>query len=141
MPVYRMMDHVLAEELDGEVLAIDERTGVYYSMGGSAASIWSALTTGVSVETLFPELSSPVGADLSAFITQLCEVELLAAVPEAEGEELSAEMSLAMSQLAGDWKAPVLGVHDEMQEILLFDPIHQVDYEQGWPHRGEEAAS
>jgi hypothetical protein len=34
--------------------------------------------------------------------------------------------------IAGSWSSPVLSIYDDMQDLLLLDPIHDVD-ESGWP--------
>jgi hypothetical protein len=33
----------------------------------------------------------------------------------------------------GSWAEPVLDKYTDMQELLLLDPIHEVD-DAGWPH-------
>lgn len=147
MPTFQKATHVLAEELDGEVLAIDERTGVYFSMTGSAVTLWNRLIEGVAEQAIieqviaaYPDAEPEIGGQVSGFVQQLCEAELLVQGAAGSAANGASSDGIPVPDATG-WKAPVLGIHDEMQEILLFDPIHQVDYEQGWPHKGSEAAS
>jgi hypothetical protein len=38
---------------------------------------------------------------------------------------------------AATWSAPTLEVFTDMQDLLLFDPIHEVGPE-GWPYAADE---
>lgn len=145
MSMYRQASHILAEELEGEVLAIDERTGTYYSMAGSATGVWNRLIDGVDPAALskelagsYPERVEVIEHDVRAFAQQLQEAELIEVVPAGESATPRPEPSGAeVAWTTSGWAAPQLGVHSEMQDILLFDPVHQVDYEKGWPHKAE----
>jgi hypothetical protein len=44
----------------------------------------------------------------------------------------------ALDGPAGSWEAPKLTVYEDMQDLLLLDPIHDVD-ETGWPARKQDA--
>ncbi|MEE9417760.1 MAG: PqqD family protein [Acidimicrobiales bacterium] len=140
--MYKQASHILAEELDGEVLAIDERTGTYYSMSGTAVAVWNRLITGADATELceeivaqFPAVQNEIREDFTAFESQLKEAGLIE-VAVGDSNAMAPEQRLKPISWGTDgWSTPVIGVHAEMQDILLFDPVHQVDYDKGWPHQ------
>lgn len=129
---------MLSEELDGEVLCIDEQTGTYFSMAGTATASWNLLVAGTSAGEVAGVASSAhpgvegVADDVDAFVSKLLEVGLLEARPDDTYE------GGPSVDWGSNWTAPDVGVHADMQDILLFDPIHQVDYDKGWPHRSDD---
>jgi hypothetical protein len=130
-------NNVVFDVIDGEVLAIRSDSGAYYSMRGAAATAWCALLSGHPVEHLAGPVAEHHGADpaivgpeLNRFAADLLGEALL--IPQ-EGEELGAgDLQLPEETRLGPWDAPTFEVYTDMQDLLLFDPIHEVD-NSGWP--------
>jgi hypothetical protein len=126
--------HVIHEAIDGEVVIINLETGNYYSLRGTGARVWEGIGAGAATDAIardlvetFDGLEAP--PDLSPFLAQL-EAEGLAgaAVPSAAG---------SMPPFTGPPQAfapPVLERFTDMQDLILLDPVHEVDEAQGWPH-------
>ena len=138
-----MADRVLAarapwithERLDDEVIAINLETGVYYAMVGPAADIWSSFQPSGTVEQAVTSLAARYGApigtirtDVVPFVTRLEETGLLATV---ERDPTPADLPARGPGTA--WAEPELEEYHDMADLVLLDPIHQVD-ESGWPH-------
>lgn len=125
--------NVLHEMIDGEVVAIELERGNYYSLLGSAAAAWALLTAGygrdATVQRLSQHYEAPPGLDaaLDAFIGEAVSEHLL--TPASQVDE-PAEIELP----EGPYSAPELEKFDDMADLLLLDPIHEVD-ETGWPAR------
>jgi hypothetical protein len=123
--------NVLHEMIDGEVVAIQLELGNYYSLTGSAAAAWALLVAGHSHEDtsrlLREHYDAPDGLDpaLSAFIAETVSEQLLAPNPAVEAPE-------AIEFPDGPYTTPALEKFDDMADLLLLDPIHEVD-ETGWP--------
>jgi hypothetical protein len=126
---------ILAEEITGEVLAIDNRTGAYVSITGTGVEIWNLLALGHTPAEAAEALAANHGAEVAdvepvvlTFVERLLETKLI----------IVAERSVpdAAATRPGDaptpFTEPTLDVYTDMEELLLFDPIHDVS-EQGWP--------
>lgn len=128
------------ESFDGEAVIVNLQSGHYFSARGTAALIWRTLAGGASRSELdalmsltFDAAPSEMQGPVGAFIADLLERALL--VPLAAGDGASAAPSPAPSSPAAKtpFSAPVLDTYADMQDILLLDPIHEVD-DKGWPH-------
>jgi hypothetical protein len=121
-----------AEEFDGEIVAINLDSGIYFSMKAPASWIFSDLCRGHSVETMINVLSTKGNLDLTldAFIHELVTAGLLR-IKEG-GAEPNDEPILA-SVPVESLTQPVLESFGDMQSLLLLDPVHDVDEKLGWP--------
>lgn len=120
--------HVVAETIDGETIAINLETGRYFSMCDSAATIWQLVMDGCTISRIMAKFEGDVrqmGSEIASFIQQLVD-EGLVASSEAE----TSEAPDAMRKMA--YATPRLEVYTDLQDLLILDPIHDVD-EQGWP--------
>lgn len=120
--------------LDGEVLAIDESTGAYFSMSGTAATVWVAIGSGRSLEQIAETVArhhdadvDRVRDDVAPFLESLLADGLVVTTDEAgDAPDLTGIPT-------GPWAAPELGKFTDMRDLLMFDPIHEVDAT-GWPN-------
>lgn len=117
---------VAAEEIDGEVVLVNFDTGHYYSLRATAADIWRALEVGLDVNEVANLFDDAVQAEVGSFIESL-QAEGLMTVAEANGQSSGAPVEV------GPYFAPKLERFEEMSEMLLYDPIHDVD-DTGWPN-------
>lgn len=125
---------VIAETMDGEVIIINLNSGAYYSSLGSGAAIWQALVTSHSIEEALDVVAASYGAqrsaieiDVSEFISQLLDEGLL-----VETSDLAESDAPALATF-GVFETPFLSKYVDMQELLLLDPIHEVNPNVGWP--------
>jgi Coenzyme PQQ synthesis protein D (PqqD) len=123
-------DRVVSETIDGEVVAIDLKSGRYYSLEGPAARAWEAVLDGQDVDGIAAVVAEEVGLsaddvrpDVSAFVAELTSEGLLITV---DGDAAAPP---------GPGRVPlVLNRYTDMQDLIVLDPIHEVD-ETGWPNR------
>jgi outer membrane protein assembly factor BamB len=135
--------HVVAETLDGEATIVDLDSGTYYALNESGSFIWDELTRGSEPAAVAEAFSSSYGLEaaesartVEQLLSQLSEQRLL--VPAPDGGSNGSAPATASSPTgngAGNgrpYSAPELSTYTDMQELLLLDPIHEVD-ESGWP--------
>ena len=127
---------VIFEETDGEVVVVDLVRGIYYYLTGTAAFLWMALHAGQSVGETATRLSEvaedgdEVSADLERFALSLMREGLL----ESRDAIADSEFSVPDLQVfvTGAYAPPVIETYSDLQDILLLDPVHDVD-DSGWP--------
>ena len=124
---------VTFEAFEGETLVIHLGTGNYYSLRGSAPVVWPWLAAGYTAAEIVAAVGAGGGADFPAalerFIASLREEKLI-----TERAEAAALPALSCAATAEPLAAPVLECYRDMQDLLLLDPIHEVDVA-GWPNR------
>lgn len=136
--VFRLnQPNVVGEEFEGEVVAVNLESGVYFSLVGSGADIWKRLTMGATdLDTLVATLKRTydcngvdVRADVAQFLTELVDRDLIVAHDSPAAVVGSDTVDLTDPR---PYEAPKVEAFNDLQDILLLDPIHDVD-EAGWP--------
>ena len=120
-----------ADDFDGEIVAINLETGLYYSIKDSGAVLWHDLTAGHSVEALVDLAgeNSELAAGIARFADEVVRCGLMRHTTEAPIPSGPAATAAEIATMT----APVLESFGDMQDLLLLDPVHEVDEEMGWP--------
>ncbi|MEO8586867.1 MAG: PqqD family protein [Acidobacteriota bacterium] len=128
---------VAYEAFDGEIVAVNLETGSYYSLRGTAAEFFRLAAAGASVPEITDVFAERHGADpggvregIAPFVDELLREGLL--VPRAAGVSPAPFPPLERAPVTGPFALPRLEKFTDMQDLLLLDPIHEVD-ETGWP--------
>ena len=133
---YRLnSSNVVHDTIDGEVLAIRSDTGTYYSMQGPTATAWCALISGAGIDAMAEAVAAHHDVDVD-----IVDVALTALGAELEAEALllggdaddAATIELPIETRGQAWEPLRFEKYTDMQDLLLFDPIHQVE-PSGWP--------
>lgn len=123
---------IIHEFLDEEIILADLDNGAYYSIRGSGIPIWQAISSGMSPEDLSVILNERYSQNcqpiVESFIQELLNAQLL------RTSSLPLETEPPILFFPPLLEVPILEKYDEMKELLMLDPIHEVD-EQGWPHK------
>lgn len=139
---YRVMaPEVIADVIDGEAVIMNLKTGQYFSSEGVGSECWNALASGLSVELLVEQLAASYAADratigsaVEGFVQDLLSHELI-----APSDAPPSDAVRPSTPSRTPFHAPVLNVYSDMQDLLLLDPIHDVDAA-GWPMPKSESA-
>jgi hypothetical protein len=132
---------VMHETIEGEVIVIDLTTGSYYSLRASGAEVWHALERGLPEDAIADAVASrydgapaEITAAVSALLQELSQEGLIESSNGA-GEAPPTEVSAAAhdDRPRERFQPPVLEKHTDMQDLILLDPVHEVDA-RGWPH-------
>lgn len=135
-----------AEIFDEEVLAINLSKGHYHSIRGTGVAMWKLLLSGSDDAQIVQAMQAAydtdrltLEADVGTFVKQLVAAGLLV---EDAGAVSTPPPAPTPSPAAAGYSPPILESHADMQELLLIDPIHDVDVQVGWPLRAapDEAA-
>jgi hypothetical protein len=131
---YKPSRDVASEEFDGDSIVLDLSSGKYYSFSNSGSLIWQALSTGVDSDTVLALGKDQAWKDaFHGLIAELVADKLL--FPCAErGEGAPDELR---KRLAEADEMPSLTVFDDLVDLFLADPIHDVESELGWPVKKE----
>ena len=130
------------ETVNGETLIINLESGNYYSLLGTGAEIWSIVERGTAVDEILDEIGrryagdrAEIEAAVNRFVADL-QSEALIVYDLGPALERTAEPRpgnpTAKNGERVAFQAPVLNKYTDMQDLLLLDPIHEVD-EAGWP--------
>ena len=138
---YRLNEpQVIAETVAGETIVVNLGSGHYFSLQGTAVEIWNALLGGAPVPTVVAGLESrydaadgEIEAAVSRFVEELTGAELIVPATGGDGSAPAQPPVLDADASQQPWAAPTLSVFTDMQDIILLDPVHEVD-ERGWPH-------
>jgi hypothetical protein len=140
MPIYSTASNAIVHEfLDDEVIIANLKTGCYFSVRGSGIPIWQLLIAGVDSGALPARLASHYGdlptrcmSEIQAFINSVSADGLLVTVDDTT-QDADAALDI---HFPSAYLTPVIEKYDEMTDLLMLDPVHEVD-EQGWPKRPE----
>jgi hypothetical protein len=127
---------VVHDSIHGEIVAIDNETGTYFSLRDLAAECWLALAAGVGRTDLVSAVAHAYAADpvttgeaVDGLIERLHGYGILR--PCEASTSVTPTIAAPATAMA---PMPVVEVYTDLQDLLLFDPIHEVGPE-GWPHQ------
>lgn len=134
--------------IDGEAVLIAFETGAYYSAQRTGANVLSLLEQHHPVSEIVARLTrlhdatpETIAADVWAFVGQLSQEGLIVALNESEaitaGDDLASPSSAATAPQP--WEPPLLTRYSDLEDLLILDPIHEVD-DAGWPVVRPQAA-
>lgn len=138
---------IVFENFGDEVVLINLDNGNYFSIRETAGIVWKLIENGFStsesaevLRDLYEDIDSDPLQDVTKFINQLLEEGLLVTVESvSKVEEVAKDIEVKNPK----YSAPELEVYSDMQDLILLDPIHEVD-ESGWPNvknEDEQSAS
>jgi hypothetical protein len=139
--------HVIHETIDGEVIVINLASGNYYSVKGVGADVWDIIQSspGVHVSAIvgvvasrFDRPSDTLEREIADFLEQLRREDLVDASDNGT-VALSAAPRTPSGHGAKAFEPPLLEKYTDMQDLVLLDPVHEVD-PTGWPHPKPDAA-
>jgi hypothetical protein len=131
--------HVIHETIDGEVIVINLASGSYYSVRGAGADVWDVIETSPGIDAnaiaaavgrRFDRASEEVEHEIAAFLDQLRQENLVAA---ADDGVIAGSNGTAAGSSGKPYERPLLEKYTDMQDLVLLDPVHEVDAT-GWPH-------
>jgi hypothetical protein len=129
---------VIAKDFGEELVVANLNSGIFYSLRGGAIPIWCAIERGHSQAEIigaftFKETSGEaIESSVSKFLDQLIAEALIVPRPPSAGESGNIE------EVAKAFAPPVIERFDDLQGLLLIDPIHDTS-ELGWPMVGQKS--
>lgn len=134
---------VAADVLDDEVVIVDLTTGHYYTIDGTGCEIWRLLTAGVSVGDVISTMTarysgSPeaIAGHVEGIVGDLLGLGLVVMAGDSDtgtAPDTDPSAILSPADVPLPFVPATLLGFDDMENLLLLDPVHEVD-ERGWPH-------
>jgi len=130
---YRVNEPAVAfHEVDREIIIIHLESGYYYNLNAAGSSVWKLLAAGHEEKAIL------AAADDAKTPEKSLEVSLREFINTLREEDLLTESSRDLppdshAPLSGWSDLPVCSKFTDMQQLLLSDPVHDVD-SKGWPH-------
>ncbi|WP_428658053.1 PqqD family protein [Runella sp.] len=130
---------IAGEQFGNEIVLINLIKGNYYNITeSSAVFIWNILQQyPISLPQLSQALTIQFDVDLTT-ATQTAEVFLRQLLSEdliVETAENIEEFTPMIPDKKQPFNAPKLVVFDDMQDLIVLDPVHDVDAQKGWPFK------
>ena len=129
---------VASEIIDGEAVIMNLKTGAYFSTRQTGSVLWNWIEQGIGVGAMIRSLEASytttpgeITAAVERFLSELKEHGLIRELPSNGVPPLS-DPELALSGKPV-FVPPHLEVYTDMRDLLLLDPIHDVDEQVGWP--------
>src|ERR1700728_3297901 len=125
-------ESVTSETFDEDTVVINFLTGTYFSLRGSAPAIWSLLQAPTSLDGILAALAPDPNAargEVKAMLDHLVAENCIQPVDSEEREE-------GGSPTRGNvpYTPPIVETFHDLQELIVINPVHEVDQIDGWPH-------
>lgn len=129
---------VISETVGGETIIVNLASGHYFNLQGTAVDVWEGITEAESTEQIVARLTSRYAAGegeiedaVAGLLAELQAAELV--VPDGDGDAAPVTVEvLRDGKNLPPFSAPTVAQYTDMQDIILLDPVHEVD-PQGWP--------
>ena len=135
---------VVSEVFDAETVVVDLVAGRYYAFNATATAIWSRLALRPTLDEVAAALTPAFGgaelarAEVAPFLDRLVEAGLVLRTDGAP-EETTAAAAVPPALAAGPLPPADFEVFTDLEDLLVLDPIHDLD-ESGWPSPPVRAA-
>jgi hypothetical protein len=134
--MYYLNPRLAAEIFDGEYIIANLDTGLYFSVQGLAVSMINFLPFEIKdpvidlLANTFPENSESIQKELTSILNELIDNEIVL------NGDLKTVVESKANTLPTKYIASRFNKYADMQDLLLLDPIHDVD-EEGWNVKNE----
>lgn len=115
---------MVSDVLDDEAVIINLDTGVYFQAVGDASRTWVSIIDGADTSV---DLDRTRRDELDRFVDVLVEHGLVRPRSGSVGSDVALP-AWAPGSL-------ILESHDDLQDLLALDPVHDVESAAGWPQQ------
>lgn len=132
--MYRLNEEKMFYDMaEGQAIVINTENGLYYGASSMGSAVLDALVGGASEEAVLrsiralPGCPEDIHAQLQVFLARLMELEILVPAEGAGGPAPTFDRTAL-----GNGFAMTADVYADVQELLMADPVHEVDVDLGW---------
>lgn len=140
---------VIHEAFEDEVVVVNLDSGTYYSLDGVGAATWEFIERRATLDEMIEGVAgqyvgsrAAIDQALRQWVDELQHEGLIAPCGAQEvlgAAEPTPHTSRGPQPAQRPFATPVLHTYSDMTQILMLDPIHEVD-EMGWPNLKAEPA-
>jgi hypothetical protein len=131
---------VIAETVGEETMVVNLGTGHYFNLQGTAVDVWEGIERAEPLDAIiqglearFEAAAGEIESAVSELVLELQESALIVAATADDGPAPGAAAARSAEGARGPFIKPQLAKFTDMQDIILLDPVHEVD-PRGWPH-------
>lgn len=132
--MYKLNESKMFADITNNVaIIINSETGIYYAMNNCGSIVFQAILDGCSIASIVDSLNkiancpSDIEQKLKTFTDELLQKEII-----MQGEPSQKVPSFDETIVTKDNFEMKVSEYADAQEMLLADPIHDVDEEEGW---------
>ena len=124
---------MFADVTNNVAIIINSETGIYYAINNCGSVVFQSILDGCSKQSIlevlkkFANCPSDIDQKLNIFIDELLQKEII-----VEGETSDNNPTFDEDVIIKDNFEMKVSEYADAQEMLLADPIHDVDEEEGW---------
>lgn len=139
------IDAIAHETIDNEVVMVNLKNGSYYSLDKVGAAVWNYIDKGISQKRIVGLITnqyfgenSKIEVSIAKLFAELKKEELIILSDSVNNNTTDKDISFDSLEIEKKhFEKPVLQKFTDMQDLLLLDPIHDVD-EMGWPKKSSD---
>ena len=131
---------VIFEKFDHEIILINLENGNYFSIRQVALIIWELIEKGLdrssvisTIAKIYNTTFEKIENDLTKFFEELLKESLIGITESANNVFDTNVKDETIEKQNKPYSKPVLEIYKDMQDLILLDPIHEVD-DTGWPN-------
>jgi hypothetical protein len=130
---------VVHESFGDEAVIVNLNSGAYYSLDKAGLAIWNLIARGASIGEIVDQISgrytgarAEILAAVGELISSLQREELIQPTTQAERRASIATDANSNGGEKFAFEPPLLNKFTDVEDLLILDPIHDVDAA-GWP--------
>lgn len=134
--------NVVYERFENEVVIVHFESGNYYSLQKVGADIWNCVVEEYTMNEIIQEMTQRYEASqeeiesaVSQFLHELQQENLIVSTDRGGTSSVHDQKTRPVTDTTAErmlFETPILQRYTDMQDMLLLDPIHEID-EAGWP--------
>ena len=114
---------IVHEDFGGDLVVLNLESGQYFGLNPAGAVLWNTIVAGQDLTDCINDKDKATAAN--AFAKRLMELGLITPyTPDTHAPTATISFE----------GAPTIEVYDDLSDLIIADPIHDVDAEAGWPH-------
>jgi hypothetical protein len=131
---------IVAEEFEGEFVVLDLKSGTYYSMNAAASALWRAIVAGVPMQALADAVQDAPGVTGQSIYDYAEKLVGYGCLARSDTVGTAALDPATVEALKVSASPPTVEAFSDLADLIMADPIHDVEETVGWPVRKLVAA-
>jgi hypothetical protein len=131
---------IVSEEFEGEFVVLDLSCGKYYSMDAAGSALWRAIVAGASVQDLAAAVEDAPGVTAQSIREYAEKLVGFGCLARSDATATTPLDPAIIEVLRTSATPPSVELFDDLADLILADPIHDVEETVGWPVRKPIAA-
>jgi hypothetical protein len=131
---------IVFEKFEDETILINLTKGNYYSLTNVAHSVLELLQKGIDgssvisvIANIHNKFEQEIANEINEFIESLLKEELIESISLSNNNVSSIVSEMDKKKVDKPYSKPILETYSDMQDLILLDPIHDVN-DSGWPN-------